>query len=80
MPMEGSAPTAAQISQRLGQIAQETGKKPAVLYAVALKKQTHLLLVLPSTSTLGQTHAPKIFASLRLSPAMMAQAQNRLPL
>ncbi len=74
MPMAGSALTAAQISQRLGQMAQETGKKPAILYAVALKKQTHLLLVLPSTSTLGQTPAPKIVASLTLSPAMMAQA------
>jgi CHAT domain-containing protein len=73
MPMTGSAPTAAQISQRLGQMAQETGKKPAILYAVALKKQTHLLLVLPSPSTLGHTHAPKIVASLRLSPAMTAQ-------
>jgi CHAT domain-containing protein len=73
MPLTGQAPTAEQISQRLGQIAQETGKKPAVLYAVALKKQAHLLLVLPST-TLGQMPQPRIVASLRLSPAMMAQA------
>lgn len=79
MPMTGSAPTAAQISQRLGQMAQETGKKPAVLYAVALKKQTHLLLVLPSTSTLGQANAPQLVASLALSPAMMAQAQIAPP-
>lgn len=73
LPMTGPAPTAAQISQRLGQIAQETGKKPAVVYTVALKKQAHLLLVLPS-GTLGQIPRPSIVASLQLSPAMMAQA------
>jgi CHAT domain-containing protein len=78
MPLTGQAPTAEQISLRLGQIAQETGKKPAVLYAVALKKQTHLLLVLPST-TLGGMPQSRIVASLRLSPAILAQAVGTPP-
>ncbi|WP_404787171.1 CHAT domain-containing protein [Altericista sp. CCNU0014] len=78
MPVGNQAPTAEQISQRLGQIARETGKKPAVLYAVALKKQTHLLLVLPSSATLGQAR-PMAIASLHLSPAMMAQAASTPP-
>jgi CHAT domain-containing protein len=79
MPMADQALTAEQISQRLGQIAQETGKKPAVIYAVALKKQTHLLLVLPASTALGQGGQPKLVASLRLSPAMMAQSASVPP-
>jgi CHAT domain-containing protein len=74
MPMSGPAPTAAQISQQLGQIAQETGQKTAVLYGVALKKQTHLLLVLPSPATLGQLNSPPLVASLQLTPTMLTQA------
>jgi CHAT domain-containing protein len=76
MPMIDSVPTAAQISQRLGQMAQETGKKPAVLYVVALKKQTHLLLVLPTNPTLGQFGSPRIVASRQLTPSMLAQAAD----
>jgi CHAT domain-containing protein len=72
-PLDGTVPTAAQISQRLGEIAQETGKKPAVLYAVTLKKQTHLLLVLPTKPTLGQLGSPQVIASLQLTPSMLAQ-------
>jgi CHAT domain-containing protein len=74
MPLNDAVPTAAQISQRLGEIARETGKKPAVLYAVALKKQTHLLLVLPANPTLGQFGPPRVMASLQLTPQMLAQA------
>jgi CHAT domain-containing protein len=74
MPLTDAVPTAAQISERLGQMAQETGKKPAVLYAVALKKQTHLLLVLPANPSLGKAGTPKVVASRRLTPSMLTQA------
>jgi CHAT domain-containing protein len=74
MPLSNTVPTAAQISQRLGEMAQETGKKPAVLYAVTLKKQTHLLLVLPANPTLGRWGSPRVVASLKLTPRMLAQA------
>ena len=67
-------PTAAQISVRLGQMAQETGKKPAVLYAVALKKQTHLLLVLPALGNQVQRSKTGLVATRLLTPEMLAQA------
>jgi CHAT domain-containing protein len=73
MPLTDTVPSAAQISQRLGEMAKETGKKPAVLYAVALKKQTHLLLVLPANPTLGQLGSPRVVASVQLTPRMLAQ-------
>lgn len=72
-----TAPSAAQISRQLAQIAQETGTRPAVLYAVALKKQTHLLLVLPASSPVAQTspqaQQAQYLASTRLLPGLLAQ-------
>jgi CHAT domain-containing protein len=76
MPITDAVPTAEQISQRLGQMAQETGKKSAVIYAVALEKQTHLLLVLPANPSLGQIGSPSIVASLKLNPRILAQVST----
>ncbi|MGB8698204.1 MAG: CHAT domain-containing protein [Thermosynechococcaceae cyanobacterium] len=67
-------PTAAQISQQLAQIALETGRRPAVLYTVALKQQTHLLLVLPAMSPIGERWQPQQVASLHLTPQLLAQS------
>jgi CHAT domain-containing protein len=67
------APSAAQISRQLAQIAQETGTRPAVLYAIALKKQTHLLLVLPASSPAAQAPRFQYLASTQLLPGLLAQ-------
>jgi CHAT domain-containing protein len=71
-----SAPSAAQISRQLAQIAQETGTRPAVLYAVALKKQTHLLLVLPASSPIAQAPQLRYLASTQLLPGLLAQNET----
>jgi CHAT domain-containing protein len=75
-----SAPSAAQISRQLAQIAQETGTRPAVLYAVALKKQTHLLLVLPASSPVAQAppqvQLARYLASTQLLPGLLAQNET----
>jgi CHAT domain-containing protein len=70
------APSAAQISRQLAQIAQDTGTRPAVLYAVALRKQTHLLLVLPASSPVAQTLQLRYLASTRLLPGLLAQNET----
>ncbi len=70
------APSAAQISRQLAQIAQDTGTRPAVLYAVALRKQTHLLLVLPASSPVAQTPQLRYLASTRLLPGLLAQNET----
>jgi CHAT domain-containing protein len=75
-----SAPSAAQISRQLAQIAQETGTRPAVLYTVALEKQTHLLLVLPASSPFAQAppqaQQAQYLASTQLLPGLLAQNET----
>jgi CHAT domain-containing protein len=75
-----STPNAAQISRQLAQIAQETGTRPAVLYAIALKKQTHLLLVLPASSPFAQAppqaQQAQYLASTQLLPGLLAQNET----
>jgi CHAT domain-containing protein len=75
-----STPSAAQISRQLAQIAQETGTRPAVLYAIALKKQTHLLLVLPASSPFAQAppqaQQAQYLASTQLLPGLLAQNET----
>lgn len=78
-----SAPNAAQISRQLARIAQETGTRPAILYAVALNKQTHLLLVRPARSLDARSQQPQIsllhpqyLASTQLLPGLLAQAST----
>jgi CHAT domain-containing protein len=73
LPNTATPPTATQISLQLALIAQETGKRPAVLYGVALKGQTHLVLVLPTTHLFSQIPQPQRIASQHLSPALLAQ-------
>lgn len=76
LPTNTIPPTAAQISTRLSQIAQETGKRPAVIYAVALKKQTHLLLVTPANTQLGYRAHPMLVASAHLRGTQIAQMDS----
>jgi CHAT domain-containing protein len=72
-----SALSATQISLQLGRLAQETGQRAAVLYGVALKDQTQMLLVMPSITSAVRPGAPKV-ASLKLSRGLLAQS-NQTP-
>jgi CHAT domain-containing protein len=65
--------SATQISLQLGRLAQETGQRAAVLYGVALKDQTQVLLVLPSTPNTVQRSQTSRVASLTLPAGSLAQ-------
>lgn len=78
LPTDKPALSAPQISLQLGRLAQETGQRAVVFYGVALKDQTQVLLVLPSTpNTVQRSETPRV-ASLTLPARLFAQ-NNQTP-
>ncbi len=69
-------PTVAEISWRLGQIAAQTGRRPAFVVTVALEQEAHTLVVLPSSPSTARTRA---IASTNFPTGLLAQTLANSP-
>ncbi len=66
-----ASPSVAEISWRLGQIAAQTGRRPAFMITVALEQEAHTLVVLPSNPSTARTNGA--IASSNFPTGLLAQ-------
>lgn len=74
-----TTPTVNEISQSLYQLEQETDKKPAVSYVVALKDRLDIIIVLPNEKPAFQVQIPFLDTLKLLNPTSFVNKSRFQP-